>query len=159
MHMCINQAGHQRPSIAVDHGGAVGADDDPGTLSMHRARFCQVVGGEQEADLEIVKTADAAAVNPGDPLVFTLTVTNLGPSDAADVVVLDNVADQPQLHVRGYRHVDHLALILKPGQRGTKKLCAEYGERLLCVRYRYDEERRKRPKTVELEVDEVDWEP
>ena len=50
-------------------------------------------------------------------------------------------------------------LILKPGQRGTKKLCAEYGERLLCVRYRYDEERRKRLKTVELVVDEVDWEP
>ncbi len=50
-------------------------------------------------------------------------------------------------------------LILKPGQRGTKKLCAEYGERLLYVRYRYDEERRKRFKTVELVVDEVDWEP
>ena len=32
-------------------------------------------------------------------------------------------------------------LILKPGQRGTKKLCAEYGERLVCVRYRYDEKR------------------
>ena len=50
-------------------------------------------------------------------------------------------------------------LILKPGQRGTKKLCAEYGERHLYVRYRYDEKRRKRFKTVELVVDEVDWEP
>ncbi len=50
-------------------------------------------------------------------------------------------------------------LILKPGQRGTKKLCAEYGERLLYVRYRYDEKRRKRFKTVELVVDEVAWEP
>ena len=50
-------------------------------------------------------------------------------------------------------------LILKPGQRGTKKLCAEYGERLVCVRYRYDEKRRKRLETVELVVDEVDWEP
>ena len=50
-------------------------------------------------------------------------------------------------------------LTLKPGQRGTKKLCAEYGERLLYVRYRYDEERRKRFKIVELFVDEVDWEP
>ena len=35
----------------------------------------------------------------------------------------------------------------------------EYGERLLCVRYRYDEERRKRLKTMELVVDEVDWAP
>ena len=50
-------------------------------------------------------------------------------------------------------------LILKPGQRGTKKLCAEYGERLVCVRYRYDEVQRKRLKTVELIVDEIDWEP
>ena len=32
-------------------------------------------------------------------------------------------------------------LILKPGQRGTKKLGAKYGDRLLCVRYRYDEKR------------------
>ena len=50
-------------------------------------------------------------------------------------------------------------LILKPGQRGTKKLGAKYGDRLLCVRYRYDEKRRKRVKTVELIVDEVDWQP
>ena len=49
-------------------------------------------------------------------------------------------------------------LILKPGQRGTKKLCAEYGERLVCVRYRYDEKRHKRLETVELVVVEVDWE-
>jgi hypothetical protein len=50
-------------------------------------------------------------------------------------------------------------LKLKPGQRGTKKLLAQYGERLLCVRYRYDEQRRRRYKTVELIVEEVPWEP
>ena len=48
---------------------------------------------------------------------------------------------------------------LRPGQRGTKKLVAEYGSRLLCVRYRYDAERGRRYKTVELIVDESDWEP
>jgi hypothetical protein len=48
-------------------------------------------------------------------------------------------------------------LILKPGHRGSKKLLAEYGERLLCVRYRYDDEKRKRYKTVELIVAESDW--
>lgn len=52
-----------------------------------------------------------------------------------------------------------IGLKLKPGQRGTKRLLAEYGERLVCVRYRYDAERRKRFKTVELIVEEVDWEP
>ena len=48
-------------------------------------------------------------------------------------------------------------LTLKPGQRGTKQLVEEYGDRLVCVRYRYDRERRKRYKTVELIVEEVDW--
>jgi hypothetical protein len=50
-------------------------------------------------------------------------------------------------------------LILKPGSRGTRKLQAQYGKRLVYVRYRYDERRRRRYKTVELIVDEVAWEP
>ncbi len=48
---------------------------------------------------------------------------------------------------------------LRPGQPGTKKLLARYGDRLFCVRYRYDEATRKRIKTVELIVDEGDWLP
>ena len=50
-------------------------------------------------------------------------------------------------------------LHLKPGQKGTKQLLAEYGDRLICVRYRYDAQRKKRLKTVELIVAERDWEP
>ena len=50
-------------------------------------------------------------------------------------------------------------LHLKPGQKGTKQLLAQYGDRLICVRYRYDPERKKRLKTVELVVGERDWEP
>jgi hypothetical protein len=46
---------------------------------------------------------------------------------------------------------------LKPGQNGTKRLVEEYGETLLCVRYRYDAVRRIRVKTVELIVDERPW--
>jgi hypothetical protein len=48
---------------------------------------------------------------------------------------------------------------LKPGQNGTKRLLEQYGERLLCVRYRYDETRKARFKTVELIVEERPWEP
>jgi Domain of unknown function (DUF5710) len=48
---------------------------------------------------------------------------------------------------------------LKPGQKGTKKLLARYGESLFCVRYRYDVEKRKRMKTVEIIVEEEDWTP
>ena len=43
---------------------------------------------------------------------------------------------------------------LKPGQKGTLGLLVKYGDRLLCVRYRYDELRQVRLKTVEIIVDE-----
>jgi hypothetical protein len=50
-------------------------------------------------------------------------------------------------------------LRLKPGQNGTRKLLRQYGDRLVCVRYRYDERTERRYKTVELIVDEVPWAP
>lgn len=48
---------------------------------------------------------------------------------------------------------------LAPGQNGTKLLLKEYGDQLVCVRYRYDKARQKRLKTVELIIDERDWIP
>lgn len=50
-------------------------------------------------------------------------------------------------------------LSLRPGERGTRKLHARYGDRLVCVRYRYDEATGRRIKTVELIVDETEVEP
>lgn len=50
-------------------------------------------------------------------------------------------------------------LTLKPGQRGTKKLVKEFGDKLVCVRYRYDAENNVRYKTVELIVDTTSWQP
>jgi hypothetical protein len=50
-------------------------------------------------------------------------------------------------------------LNLKPGQKGTKKLVAQYGKSLLYVRYRYDENRGVRLKTVEIVVEEKPWQP
>jgi hypothetical protein len=50
-------------------------------------------------------------------------------------------------------------LSLAPGQNGTKKLLARYGERLVCVRYRYDATRKVRHKTVELIVETAPWVP
>jgi hypothetical protein len=50
-------------------------------------------------------------------------------------------------------------LILKPGQKGTKRLVDKYGDALVCVRFRYDEKTRKRLKTVELIVEQSDWTP
>jgi hypothetical protein len=46
-----------------------------------------------------------------------------------------------------------------PGQPGTKHLVNQYGARLVCVRYRYDAAQAKRFKTVEIIVEEADWQP
>lgn len=43
-------------------------------------------------------------------------------------------------------------LIRQPGQPGTKRLVEQYGAKLVCVRYRYDEPSGKRYKTAELIV-------
>jgi len=48
---------------------------------------------------------------------------------------------------------------LSPGQNGTKQLLKQYGDQLVCVRYRYDKARQKRLKTIELIVDVQDWIP
>lgn len=48
---------------------------------------------------------------------------------------------------------------LKPGQKGTKKLTELYGEKLVCVRYRYDEQRQMRFKTAEIIVEATRWIP
>jgi hypothetical protein len=46
---------------------------------------------------------------------------------------------------------------IHPGQRGAKKLLTQFGDRLVCVRYRYDDKRQRRLKTVELMIDKEDW--
>jgi hypothetical protein len=48
---------------------------------------------------------------------------------------------------------------LRPGQRGTKKLVQRFGDRLICVRYRYDGTKRTRFTTVEIIVAEAPWHP
>ncbi len=48
-------------------------------------------------------------------------------------------------------------LTLRPGMAGTKRLLARSGERLVCVRYLYDDARNRRLKTVELVIEEAPW--
>ena len=50
-------------------------------------------------------------------------------------------------------------LTLHPGDRGATKETREYGDKLVCVRYRYDGALQKRFKTVEVIVDEAPWKP
>lgn len=44
---------------------------------------------------------------------------------------------------------------LKPGEAGTRKLAARFGDKLVCVRYRVDGARGVRYTTVELIVDQA----
>jgi len=53
----------------------------------------------------------------------------------------------------------HTSTTIQPGQRGAKRFVAQYGDRLVCVRYRQDERRKQRCKTVELSVAEGPWTP
>jgi hypothetical protein len=50
-------------------------------------------------------------------------------------------------------------LTLHPEQDGAKQLRERYGDQLVCVRYRYDETRKERWKTVELIIEKRAWEP
>ena len=52
-----------------------------------------------------------------------------------------------------------IRLTLPPGQNGAEQLQAQSGDRLVCVRYRWDEQRQKRCKTAELIVAEREWQP
>jgi len=46
---------------------------------------------------------------------------------------------------------------LLPGQPGTKRLKDEYGDNLICVRYRYDSIKKERLTTVEIVADRQKW--
>jgi hypothetical protein len=52
-----------------------------------------------------------------------------------------------------------IQVTLQPVQKGAKKLLAQYGEQLVCARYRYDATRQRRLKAVELVVEETPWRP
>ncbi len=46
---------------------------------------------------------------------------------------------------------------LRPGQPGTGKYVEQYGDALVCIRYRYDADRNTRLTTVELITEERPW--
>ncbi len=50
-------------------------------------------------------------------------------------------------------------MTMAAGERGTKALVEKYGERLVCVRHRYDESCGRRYKTVELVIEDTVWRP
>ena len=47
--------------------------------------------------------------------------------------------------------------ILQAGQPGTKKLVERYGDNLICVRHRYDDQNKRMCKTIEIIIEDKPW--
>jgi len=47
--------------------------------------------------------------------------------------------------------------ILQAGQPGTKKLVERYGDNLICVRHRYDDQKKTIYKTIEIIIEDKPW--
>ncbi len=67
---------------------AVTADPDTNDANNNDSADVDV---DTQADLSVEKTADVEDVIAGEPLTYTITVTNNGPSDAQNVELIDNV--------------------------------------------------------------------
>ncbi len=97
------------------------------------------------------RCGSASAVHEPSPADLPYRASSIAPAGPSARALLPRRSPESSAS-RVRRH-------LKPGRKGTKQLLAQYGDRLICVRYRYDAQRKKRFKTVEVLVAERDWEP
>lgn len=82
-----------------------------------------------------------------------------GAGKAVALLRVGTSAAGPQACRRGRANDMRVRLVRRPGQHGTRAYVEQYGDRLICVRYRYDEAARRRYKTVEIIVEEAPWSP
>jgi uncharacterized repeat protein (TIGR01451 family) len=85
--------------VCEDPGGGTTADVAAGSatiaLGEGEAVTCTFTNTPApEADLTIEKSVDEDVITPGGTVIYTLTVTNLGPDDAEGVVVTDELPDE-----------------------------------------------------------------
>jgi uncharacterized repeat protein (TIGR01451 family) len=59
--------------------------------------FAEVAIAQGAADLQLTKTADRKTVKIGETVTYTITLTNLGPDVATDIVFGDPLPDQLNL--------------------------------------------------------------
>jgi hypothetical protein len=81
--------------------------------------------------------------------------------NALDFLALATIIRLPNPSGRNHHRQISDAHAIDPvsGTERHKGLVEQYGDRLVCVRYRYDAEKKRRYKTVELIVEEAAWEP
>jgi uncharacterized repeat protein (TIGR01451 family) len=87
---------HLRPNSPLINAGT--NSPDGGLPDVDADGRSRIIGGtvdigayEASADLELIKTASADNVNVGEELIYTLTVTNLGPDDTDGVILTDTL--------------------------------------------------------------------
>ncbi|KAB8140884.1 DUF11 domain-containing protein [Chloroflexia bacterium SDU3-3] len=74
---------------SITNSAAVSATDQPDPNSANNSSSATITG--QQADVVLSKTVDVAAPNVGDQVVFTIQVSNNGPSTASGVEVLESL--------------------------------------------------------------------
>jgi len=80
-------------TILFNQGMVSASTADPDNSNNNQSASTNV---DAEADLAIVKTADAAQYKPNTTITYRVRVTNNGPSDALNVVVVDTLPEPKQ---------------------------------------------------------------
>lgn len=74
-----------------DNTATASGGGDPGCPAATRCVGTVVVPVTPMADIAVLKTVDNATPNVGEQVTFTITATNLGPSDATGVAITDSL--------------------------------------------------------------------
>ena len=78
-------------SGTINNTAAVSSDANDGNSGNSEATSSPIVAGPPVADLELTKTTGSTVATTGGTVVYTITVTNNGPSPATNVVVTDDL--------------------------------------------------------------------
>jgi uncharacterized repeat protein (TIGR01451 family) len=80
-------------TVTSANGGSQSSSGSTLTIDLKEGEnvTCTFINTKQGAELSVTKTADAAAVNAGEQIGFTITVSNAGPGTATGVSLTDNL--------------------------------------------------------------------